>query len=141
MQVGSEVACCDVLLATDFTTAFQAHSCRQRTRWAAYLVSEYEPVQLTSPESRHQASRSYRLGLDLLALDPGVARCLSEAGGMTAKLLPGWVEEEAIDLDRSHEPRSLLVVGTSRVPDRTWEEVFLALESNGLDHRDLRDFI
>ena len=73
VQVGSDIACCDLLLATDFTTAFKAHSFRHRTRWAAYLVSEYEPAHLTSPESRDLATRSYRLGLDLLALDPLVA--------------------------------------------------------------------
>ena len=126
------------MLATDFTTAFKAHSCRQRARWAAYLVTEYEPAQITSPESRDQARRSYELGLDLLALDPAVASCLTQAGGPTAMLLPRWVEQPAIELDRCHEPRSLLVIGTSRVPDHSWDEMALALEWTGLDHRDLR---
>ena len=138
VQVGSEIACCDLLLATDFTTAFKAHSSRHRTRWAAYLVSEYEPAHLTSAESRDQATRSYRLDLDLLALDPLVARCLSQAGDLDVKLLPTWVEAVPIDVDRCHEPNSVLMIGTSSVPDHAWNEVILALQWIGWDHPDLR---
>jgi hypothetical protein len=138
VQVGSEIACCDLLLATDFTTAFKAHSSRHRTRWAAYLVSEYEPAHLTSAESRDQATRSYRLDLDLLALDPLVARCLSQAGDLVVKLLPTWVEAVPIEVDRCHEPNSVLVIGTSSVPDHAWNEVILALQWIGWDHPDLR---
>ena len=90
VQVGSDIACCDLLLATDFTTAFKAHSFRHRTRWAAYLVSEYEPAHLTSPESRDLATRSYRLDLDLLALDPwSRAVCLKLATWPSSSFPPG----------------------------------------------------
>ena len=138
VQVGSEIACCDLLLATDFTTAFKAHSFRHRTRWAAYLVSEYEPAHLTSPESRDLATRSYRLDLELLALDPLVAHCLSQAGDLAVKLLPTWVEAVPLEVDRCHEPKSVLVIGTSSVPDHAWNEVILALQWIGWDHPDLR---
>ena len=138
VQVGSDIACCDLLLATDFTTAFKAHSFRHRTRWAAYLVSEYEPAHLTSPESRDLATRSYRLDLELLALDPLVARCLSQAGDLAVKLLPTWVEAVPLEVDRCHEPKSVLVIGTSSVPDHAWNEVILALQWIGWDHPDLR---
>ena len=138
VQVGSEIACCDLLLATDFTTAFKAHRFRHRTRWAAYLVSEYEPAHLTSPESRDLATRSYRLDLELLALDPLVARCLSQAGDRAVKLLPTWVEAVPLEVDRCHEPKSVLVIGTSSVPDHAWNEVILALQWIGWDHPDLR---
>ena len=67
VQVGSEIACCDLLLATDFTTAFKAHSFRHRTRWAAYLVSEYEPVLLN-------LCREPRLGDTQLPVRPGFTR-------------------------------------------------------------------
>ena len=138
VQVGSEIACCDLLLATDFTTAFKANSFRHRARWAAYLVSEYEPAHLTSPESRDLATRSYRLDLDLLALDPSVARCLSQAGDLVVKLLPTWVEAVLLEVDRCHEPKSVLVIGTSSVPDHAWNEVIPALQWTGWDHPDLR---
>jgi len=67
VQVGSEIACRDLLLATDFTTAFKAHSFRHRTRWAAYLVSEYEPALLN-------LCREPRLGDTQLPVRPGFTR-------------------------------------------------------------------
>jgi len=138
VEVGSEVACCDLLLATDFTTAYKARSYRHRSRWAAYLVTEYEPAQLASPEQQEVATRSYQLGLDLLALDPVIARCLDQAGDLAVKVLPTWVEAGRPHVDRCHEPKAVLVVGTSCVPHRAWNEVALALEWIGWYHPDLR---
>ena len=116
VEVGSEVACCDLLLATDFTTAYKAHSYRDRSRWAAYLVTEYGPAQLASAEQQEVATRSYQLGLDLLALDPVIARCLDQAGDLAVKVLPTWVEAGRPYIDRCHEPKAVLVVGTSACP-------------------------
>ena len=138
VQLGDEIACCDILVATDSTTAFQASISRHRARWAAYLVSEYEPAHRTTAEHRDKAARSYHLGLDLLALDPLIARCLSQAGDLSVKLLPAWVETLPRELDGCHQPNSVLVIGTSSVPGHAWDQAILALEWIGWDHPDLR---
>ena len=48
--------------------------------------------------------------------------------GISAKLLPTWVEAVPIEVDRCHEPNSVLVIATSSVPDHAWNEVILALQ-------------
>ena len=39
-QVGGDVPCADIMLATDSTTAYRAWESKSRATWAAYLVSE-----------------------------------------------------------------------------------------------------
>ena len=138
VQVGTDIACCDLLLATDFITAFRARLCQERSRWAAYFVSEYEPAHLSLTENRDEAERSYRLGLDLLVLDPLVSSWLEPGDGLDVKVLPTWVEAEPLDLDRCPEPKAVLMIGTSTVPDQAWNEAVLALQWIGWDHPDLR---
>jgi glycosyltransferase involved in cell wall biosynthesis len=141
MQIGSEIACCDLLLATNFTTAFHARRHQRRSTWAAYLISEYEPAHLTSPEDREQAEHSYHLGLDLLVLDPVVAGRLDPGGDMGVKILPAWVEAEPLDIVRCPNHEAVLMLGTSSVPDRAWDEGIAALQRIGSDHPHLRFFI
>ena len=138
VQVGSEIACCDLLLATDFTTAFVVREYQQRSRWAAYVVSEYEPAHLTSREDRARAEHSYRLGLDLLVLDASLAEMVDAGGDLGVKVLPAWVEAEPLDIVRCPDPQAVLMIGTSSVPDRAWDEGIAALQRIGSDHPHLR---
>jgi glycosyltransferase involved in cell wall biosynthesis len=138
VQVGDEIACCDILLATDSTTAFLARRYQHRSRWAAYLVSEYEPARICSHESRDHAERSYRLGLDLLVLDPLVAHFLNLDGDREFKVLPSWVEAEPVEVDGFPEPAAVLMIGTANVPDAVWNEGIAALQRIGSDHRHVR---
>jgi glycosyltransferase involved in cell wall biosynthesis len=138
VQAGGEIACCDILLATDSTTAFFARRYRHRSRWAAYLVSEYEPAHIFSHESRDDAERSYGLGLDLLVLDPLVAHFLNLDGDRDVKVLPSWVEAEPVEVDGFPEPEAVLMIGTASVPDSVWTEGIVALQRIGSDHPHLR---
>jgi glycosyltransferase involved in cell wall biosynthesis len=138
VQVGGEIACCDILLATDFTTAFLVRQYQHRSRWAAYLVSDYEPALLSIPTSRDEAERSCRLGLDLLVLDPLVAHWLDPDGDRDVKVLPSWVEAEPVEVDRCPDPEAVLMIGTTSVPDPAWKEGIVALQRIGSDHPHLR---
>ena len=60
---------------------------------------------------------------------------------MAVKVLPTWVEAVPLKVDPCHEPKAVLVVGTSSVPSSAWSEVILALEWIGWDHPGLRFLI
>ena len=138
VQVSSEIACCDILLATDSVTAFLARRYQTRSRWAAYLVSEYEPAHRSSHDSRDEAKRSYGLGLELLALDTSVAHFLNIDGNRDVKVLPFWVEADPVEVDGFPEPEAVLMIGTASVPDSVWTEGIVALQRITSDHPHLR---
>ena len=73
-----------------------------------------------------------------MVLDPFVSNWLEPGSGLDVKVLPTWVEAEPLDLDRCPEPKAVLMIGTSTVPDQAWNEAFLALQWIGWDHPDLR---
>jgi hypothetical protein len=138
VQVGSDIACCDILLASDSTTAFRAWQNQGRASWVGYLVSEYEPAHLASFESRDEAERSYRLGLNMLVLDPMLTNWLDLRGDLDVKILPTWVECEPLAPDRCPEPQAVLAIGISSVTDEVWNEVNLALQRIGVERSELR---
>jgi hypothetical protein len=88
--------------------------------------------------SRDEAERSYRLGLDLLLLDPVVADWLNPVGDVNIKILPTWVEAQPLDIDPCPEPETVLMIGTTSVPDRAWNEGIVALQRIGTNHPHLR---
>jgi glycosyltransferase involved in cell wall biosynthesis len=138
VQVGGEVPCCDILLATDSRTAHRAKRAEHRVGWAAYVVSEYEPAHLPLGEEREHALASYQLGLELWVLDPTVADLLSRHHHCRANLLPAWVEARPPEPGVCNEPRMVLVAATSSLPDRAWEEAVAALNRIEVDHPDVR---
>jgi glycosyltransferase involved in cell wall biosynthesis len=137
VQVGTEVPCCDLLLATDAATAQRAKRFAHRARTAAWLVSEYEPAHLHPGVERERAQRSYHLGLELLAVDPAVADLLVQRHGVSVQVLPPWLEAERAALCEDHDPRQLLVAATSSLPDEAWNEAVAALERIGAAHPDV----
>jgi hypothetical protein len=140
-QVGGEVACADILLATDASTALRAWESKGRARWTVYLVSDYEPARLADGPARRRAIRSYELGLDMLALDPVVADLLAEHSHGNVTLLPVRIGVEPAAFRRPLEPDTVLVVSGDDhdgVPKTAWAETALALERISAGFPDLR---
>lgn len=127
VQVDDEVPCCDILLATDPTTAHRAKRSAHRAGWAAYLIAGYRPAASPPGDEREWAGRSYELGLDLLAVDPDVADELSRHHRARVHVLPAWVERP-VRMAECHDPQKVLLVGTGAVPERSWIEALAALE-------------
>jgi glycosyltransferase involved in cell wall biosynthesis len=126
VQVDEEVPCCDILLATDPTTAHRAKRSEHRAGWVAYLVDGYEPAGLPPGDEREWAVRSCELGLDLLALDPGVEDRLSRHHGAKVHALPAWVERPVAAVE-CYVPQKILISATGHVPERAWMESLAAL--------------
>jgi hypothetical protein len=127
VQVDEEVPCCDILLATDPTTAHRAKRSEHRAGLVGYLVTGYRPAALPPGDEREWAMRSYELGLDLLALDPDVADRLSRHHRGRVQLLPAWAERP-VKMAESYDPQKVLLAGTGAVPAHAWIEALAALE-------------
>jgi glycosyltransferase involved in cell wall biosynthesis len=138
VQVGGEIPCCDILLATDPTTGQWARSFEQRARWAAYFVSEYEPVPVASALEPEHPMIASALGMTLVADDPTVSDLLGGArtGGLTT--IPAWTRRRPLPIDVTQEPRSVLVAPTSRIPAQLWEQAVTALKRIRAAHPDVR---
>jgi glycosyltransferase involved in cell wall biosynthesis len=116
VQVGREILCSDLLLATDHSSARRVCHVRQRARWAAYLVSEGDSEPLDE------------LGLDLLVLDPDLAEILDPNRQGKVRVLPTWVESQPVELGPCPEPDSVLLISVASVPDHAQGEALLALD-------------
>lgn len=138
VQVGGEVPCCDILLATDSRTAHRAKRFEHRAGGVAYLVSEYEPAHLPAGEGRDQVQRSYQLGLKLLALDPTVVELIDRHHDARTTLLPAWVESRPLAVGPCHDPSTVLMAATGSLPDPIWSESVAALDRIHADHPDVR---
>jgi hypothetical protein len=137
VQVGADVPCCDLLLATDSTTAYRAKRFERRARSTAWLVSEYEPAHLPPGVPRERALRSYHLGLELLALDPTVADLVVQYHRVPVQVLPPWLEAQPVPVHEDHDPKQLLVAAISSLPDDAWSEAVAALDRIHAAHPDV----
>lgn len=138
IQVGGEIPCCDILLATNPATAHRAKRSEHRARWTGYLVSEYEPAHLPHGEERERALQSYSLGFGLLTLDSAVADLLMEHHHAQPTVLPPWVEARPLAAGAGHVPRTVLVAATSSLPEHAWVEAVAALDRIRADHPDVQ---
>jgi glycosyltransferase involved in cell wall biosynthesis len=137
-QVGGEILCADILLATDSSTAFRAWESKSRAKWAAYLVSEYEPAHLAEGPARDRAIASYELGMDLLVLDPAVTDLLAKPRHSKITVLPTWIEVQPAEFNGCLDPKTVFFVSSSTgLPDDAWTEAAWALERVRADHPDL----
>ena len=116
VQVGREILCSDLLLATDRGSAHRVCHVRQRALWAAYLVSECYPEPLDE------------MGLDLFVLDQDLAEMLDADRQRKVTVLPTWVEHEPLQFDPCLEPDSVLLISATGVPVHTRREALLALD-------------
>jgi glycosyltransferase involved in cell wall biosynthesis len=138
-QVGGEVCCADVLLATDSSTAFRVWESRNRSKWPAYLVCEYEPAGLRHGPAHDRAIRSFELGLDMLVFDPVVAHLMASHRHSRITVLPTRIVTEPNRFCGHADPTMVFVVSSSDgVPDTVWTEATLALELIKADHPDIR---
>jgi glycosyltransferase involved in cell wall biosynthesis len=139
-QVGGEVPCADILLATDASSALDAWESRDRARWTAYLIHEYEPARLAKGAARARVIRSYSLGLDILALEPVVANLLARHGRGKVTDLSFRIGAEPIEFGGHTDPDTVLVISSTRavLPELVWNETRLALDQVRADHPHIR---
>ena len=138
-QVGGEVCCADVFLATDSSTALRVWESRNRSQWPAYLVCEYEPARLAPGLAHDRAIRSFELGLDMLVLDPIVANLLANHRHSRITVLPTRIPTEPKGFSGHADPTMVFVISSNDgVPDTVWTELALALELIKADHPDIR---
>jgi glycosyltransferase involved in cell wall biosynthesis len=138
-QVGGEVSCADVVLATDSSTALRVWESRNRSQWPAYLVCEYEPARLAPGLAFDRAVRSFELGLDMLVVDPVVANLLANHRHSRITLLPTRIPTEPKGFSGHADPSMVFAVSSSDgVPDTVWTELALALELIKADHPHIR---
>jgi glycosyltransferase involved in cell wall biosynthesis len=133
IQVGGDIPCGDILLATDARTAHLAKAYEHRAWQVAYLIPEYEPAHLPAGEELRQAQDSYQLGLRHLALDDGLADLVSRHGGAVA-VLPAWAVPREQPVADWTEPKKLLVHVPWNLPIRLWAQAVEALRRFYLLH-------
>ncbi len=137
IQVGGDIPCGDILLATDARTAHLAKAHEHRAWQVAYLIPEYEPAYLPAGEEMRQAQESYQLGLRHLALDDGLADLVSRRHGGAVAVLPAWVQPREQPVAEWTEPKKLLVHVPWNLPIRLWAHAVEALRRFYLLHPDV----
>jgi glycosyltransferase involved in cell wall biosynthesis len=140
VQMGGEMPCADIVLATDARTAHDVWISQRAARWRAYLVSEFEPARLADGPERARASHSYELGLELVVLDTVVAGLLVKHGYRNITELPIRIGPGPREFGGHTDPDTVLVVSSPGdvVPDVVWSETQLALEQIRADHPHIR---
>jgi glycosyltransferase involved in cell wall biosynthesis len=138
VQLGGEVPCCDLLLATDPATALWAGRWAHRARRVAYFISEFEPVPLASGLQPEPVSRVSGLGMTLVTADSSGSEVLGGATGERLNTIPPWTGRTPLPIDVTHEPGSVLVAATSRVPPELWDQAVSALKRIHSAHPDVR---
>ncbi len=128
IQVGGDIPCSDVLLATDARTAHLAKAHEHRAWQSAYLIPEYEPAYLSAGEELRQAQESYQLGLRHLTLDDDLAELVSQRHGGAVAVLPAWAEPREPATADWTVSRKLLVHVPSTLPIRLWAQAVEALQ-------------
>ena len=138
-QVGGDVPCADIMLATDSTTAYRAWESKSRATWAAYLVSEYEPAHCAPGRARDRAIGSYELGMDLFVLDPGISDLVAQHRAPKINVLPTRIEGEPPGFDPQPDSTTVFVVSSrTGLPDLVWAETVKGLERVRADHPEIR---
>ena len=75
------IACCDIIIATFWTTAYIAQRFRHRCVLAAYFIQDFEPYFYTMSEAYVQAYETYNLGLAHLASGKWMAEMVERVSG------------------------------------------------------------
>lgn len=136
IELGAEIPCCDVLLATDPITAQLAKRAEGRAIYVAYSVAEYLPARLSAGPDRDRADASYGWGLDLITYDAAVAEQLERRHGARTTILSPWVERAYRPLE-CFDPRTVLAIATGPLPEHVWCEAIDALGRVHAHHPDV----
>lgn len=123
VQIGDEVPCCDLLLATDARSARRAQECRHRAARAVYLVQEYEPAH---PPAEEEFFRSPE-ALPQVAVGHALAEVLARRYGTEPGVVPLWVEPRGGAAPAYPNPRRILVTATSTTPPLLRSQALAAL--------------
>jgi glycosyltransferase involved in cell wall biosynthesis len=112
VQIGSEIPCCDLLLATDVQSARRAHECRHRAGRAVYLVQEYEPAYPPGDEEFFRSPEA----LPQVTVGQDLADILARRHGTEPQVVPPWAEPRTGAAPAYPNPRRILVAATSATP-------------------------
>lgn len=138
VQVGGEIPCCDLLIATDAHTAHRARQFEHRARRAAYLVSESESITPPTCDPRDARPEPWDPGLTLLVGDAAAAEMLGLVGTGRGLLLPPWISRIPSPLSVAHRPRVLLVAFAHGQPPQAREQAAESLRQLHAIDPDLR---
>ncbi len=137
VQFGSEIPCCDLLLATDAITARRAGQFRHRARRAACFLPEPRPRSLSGAAPGLDQTVGPSAGLTLI-VDSGTMDLYHEIGPEELVVIPTWVGRAPAPLDPSQEPRSVLIATTPHLPSPAREHLGEALRRLHATHPGLR---
>ena len=112
VQIGSEIPCCDLLLATDVPSVRRAHECRHRAGRVVYVAQEYEPAHPVDEEEWLRSPKA----LSQVAVGHALAEMLAQRHGTEPGVIPFWVEPRAEAAPAYPNPRRILVAATSTAP-------------------------
>ncbi len=138
VQVGGEIPCCDILLATDPVIGRWAKQFEHRAHRAAYFLSELEPAPLAASLQPEQPPIASALGMTMVVADPTVAETLGGARAQGLITVPAWSGRTPLPVDAAHEPHSVLVATSSEVPAQLWDQAASALQRIHAAYPDVR---
>ncbi|MHB1556912.1 MAG: glycosyltransferase family 4 protein [Isosphaeraceae bacterium] len=138
VQVGGEIPCCDLLIATDAHTSHRARQFEHRARRAAYLLSDGESISPPSCDPRDARPEPWDPGLTLLVGDAAAAEMLGFVGTGRGLLLPPWINRVPAPLSVAHRPRVLLVAFAHGQPPQAREQAAESLRQLHAIDPDLR---
>ena len=138
VQVGGEIPCCDILLATDPATGRWAKQFEHRACRTAYFISESEPAPLAWGLQTEQPPLASALGMTMVVADPTVSEKLGGARAEGLITIPAWTGRAPLPVDAAHEPRSVLVAISSDVPAQLWDQAASALKRVHAGHPEVR---
>lgn len=137
VQVGGEIPCCDLILATDRATARRARQFQHRARKVAYFLSESDPGPVPGAMLMQAAAMRRSSGLALLVADPSVTQLLGESVPEKLWEMPPWVGRAPVPLAPLHASRSILVVAAPGRPSLAPHQAAEALRQVQAAHPDL----
>jgi hypothetical protein len=138
VQVGGDIPCCDILLATDPATAHRARQLERRARKAVYLLSPGEAVPSPSAIRGDRTMIAPSSGLTLLVADCGVADRPGTPEPERQYVVPAWVGRTPVPPRLPHVPTCILVAAAPGQPSGAREQATEALRQVRAAHPDLR---
>lgn len=93
-MLGTDIAPCDALFATHYSTAYHVQDVSFKARKVFYFVQDYEPYFHPVNEDYIRAARTYSMGFHCITLGPWLQEMLRHKHGCDAEAVPFWIERE-----------------------------------------------
>ena len=92
--LGTDVALCDALIATHFSTAYYVSELLAKAKKSFYFVQDYEPYFYPVNEEYVRAARTYSMGHSCITLGNWLQEILKRRHGCEAQAIPFWLERD-----------------------------------------------